>query len=775
MRRVLIWMLAAAVFAIPARSWEATSTSQNLSITVTAAQAITAVNLSGSSFTGGAPSGTVVGAISVTMSPSSPPFSGTLSVTGTNASRFQIVGSNLETNGIVPTGTYQINIVATQAGASASPFTQPETITGAGSTSGGGLLPADRDASANWRMAGLLSVGGIPNRTTQCGATINPRGSGQDDTANIQAAINACPAGQVVQLSAGSFTIAEGSYILLNKAITVRGAGPGSTVLTRPTGPGCPPAAGSGATLNCSSGGNNPSEMIHISPVGRYVPDNVTPCALTSDAAAGTYQVTVSSACASLFAPGQQVLLDELSGAQWMPDPEHPNNQIWASSDYRVVYNMHNPGVGGDDGANVKCDYTINCDRVTNEIKQVKSVSGNTITFDSPVMISYRVSHTADLWHFQTPFLQMAGVEALTTQYADNGSVEMDFCAYCWVYQVETRYYIGPSIALLFSFRPQLEQFYVHEAAWPVPGGAGYNIDLKYDTSEALIENGISVLADKLMVARGSGSGSVIAYNYVDKQYIRDQTGWQEIGLNASHLVGPHHILFEGNWAANMDSDATHGNSVYLTFFRNQSTGIRGMFTGIDNGVVQDDSAGGCTGGSPARTTGPQAYTYWTSFVGNVLGVPGCTVATNGWLLNNSFGGPNNSDGIFLLGWYNGGNQVNDPSVATIFPATPPSVNGTQSSCMSSGTNCATIMDGNYDHFRNQITWASNDTAHTLPNSLYLPGKPAFFNAGSGYTWPWVNPAGAPQVATGPAGCGGTCSGLPAKARSDAGAPFTQP
>lgn len=196
MQRFLICLLAASVFAVPTGSWEATSTSQNLSITVTAAQAITAVDLSGSSFTGSAPSGTVVGAISVTMSPSSPPFSGTLSLTGANASSFQIVGSNLATNGVVPTGTYQINIVATQAGASASPFTQPEAITGTGSTGGVSLLPADRDASANWRMAGMLSVGGIPNRTTVC-ATVSPLRNGQDDTDNINTAIGNCPAGQV--------------------------------------------------------------------------------------------------------------------------------------------------------------------------------------------------------------------------------------------------------------------------------------------------------------------------------------------------------------------------------------------------------------------------------------------------------------------------------------------------------------------------------------------------------------------------------------------------
>ena len=55
---------------------------------------------------------------------------------------------------------------------------------------------------------------------------------GRLGTSNIQNAIAACPLGQVVQLGAGTFTIAEGHYVLLNKGITLRGAGPGSTILT---------------------------------------------------------------------------------------------------------------------------------------------------------------------------------------------------------------------------------------------------------------------------------------------------------------------------------------------------------------------------------------------------------------------------------------------------------------------------------------------------------------------------------------------------------------
>ena len=128
MHRFLIFLLSLAALAIPATSWAA-STSANLAINVTAVQAITGVSLSSSTFTGGAPSGTVVGAINVTMSPSSPAFSGSLSLSGTNASSFQIVGSNLETNGAVPAGTYNINIVATEAGLTGSPFTQAKTVT----------------------------------------------------------------------------------------------------------------------------------------------------------------------------------------------------------------------------------------------------------------------------------------------------------------------------------------------------------------------------------------------------------------------------------------------------------------------------------------------------------------------------------------------------------------------------------------------------------------------------------------------------------------------
>jgi len=72
---------------------------------------------------------------------------------------------------------------------------------------------------------GLMSQGGVPNRTTIC-ATRSPLGGGRDDTANIQSAIDACPLEQVVQLSAGTFIINSGNVVFINKGVTLRGAVP---------------------------------------------------------------------------------------------------------------------------------------------------------------------------------------------------------------------------------------------------------------------------------------------------------------------------------------------------------------------------------------------------------------------------------------------------------------------------------------------------------------------------------------------------------------------
>src|SRR5229473_1595089 len=96
------------------------------------------------------------------------------------------------------------------------------------------VIPSDRNFPWN---PGMMSKGGpsgagIPTNRTQCGAVLSP--SGKADSAAIQAAVDACPAGQMVLLNSGTFIV--NNFVLINKGITLRGAGAGVTILSKTNG-----------------------------------------------------------------------------------------------------------------------------------------------------------------------------------------------------------------------------------------------------------------------------------------------------------------------------------------------------------------------------------------------------------------------------------------------------------------------------------------------------------------------------------------------------------
>ena len=593
----------------------------------------------------------------------------------------------------------------------------------------GAFLPADRVTT--W-SPGMMGVGGIPVRSTVC-AKLSPRGGELDDTAQIQAAINKCPAGQIVQLEAGTFIINGGNFLLINKAITLRGAGPGRTTLAKTDG----------AKPFRSAVSAKPSPLIMVGP-SRYStspdPHGIAgSTALTADGAKGAYSVTVASAAE--FSPGQIVLLDETSGAGWQTDPQG-RGQIWAAPDWRVVWQKHNPPVQYvDDFAadafpitpGTAGSWFSRLDRPTAEIKQIESVSGTTITFTTPIHISYRSSHAAQLSRYGQRHVTNAGVEDMTLTGGDNGNLRFLWAALSWARNVESTGWHDEGFAIDKSFRIELREFYVHDAAWAQPGGGGYAISLSAGTAEILIENGISVRANKVLVARSAGAGSVVGYNYMDMSYINTNGAWIETGLNASHMVGTHHVLFEGNYGQNADSDNTHGNSIYLTFFRNHLRGVRAPFDNQAGGRIDDATQ---TRNGPKRCAGLMAYSYWMSFVGNVLGASG---QMQGWAYETSF--TDGKPGIWMLGWDSVKPYPTDAQVAA-----------------------TALRHGNFDYVTNTVKWSPGMADRALPNSLYLTRKPAFFEAGSGYTWPWVDSLGATKLYK-----------LPAKARYDAGTPFTQP
>ncbi len=640
-----------------------------------------------------------------------------------------------------------------------------------------GIFPADRVTTWNPGVPG-----GIPNRATVCAnVSASTYGNGSSDaTAGIQAAIDACPAGQIVQLSAGTFTLNGGNFLLVSKGITLRGAGPAQTTLQKTDG----------AKPGVEATGAHPSPIVILGPA-QYASNGgfASSTNLSADAVKGASSVTVASA--SGFAAGQTVLLDELSGASWQTDPTG-RGQIWASPDFRVVWQLHNPGQGTDDPLTLPANaanqdafgWFSRLDRPTAEIKQVASVSSNTVTFTTPIHISYRASHTAQLSRYSVAHTVNAGIESLKVIGGDNGNVRFQWCNACWAKSIDNTQWHDEGFAIDDSFRVEIRDFYVHDAAWAQPGGAGYAISLANGSSEVLIENGISVRANKVMVARSAGAASVFGYNYVDDGYINTNGAWVEVGLNASHMVGPHHVLFEGNYGFNFDSDKTHGNAIYHTIFRNHLSGTRAPFTNQLGGLVDDANqpgngpraAGTRTrsyfrellhelkvayrnggqasasdalqrdliddanqpGNGPRRTAGAGAYSYWHSFIGNVLGQPG---KMGGWVYEAPRWALLGEPTIWMLGWDDWSPYPTDANVTA-----------------------TTLRHGNFDYLTNTVHWDPRISSRTLPASLYLTQKPAFFSAGRGYTWPWVDPTGSTKLYQ-----------LPAKVRYESGTPFTQP
>ena len=591
----------------------------------------------------------------------------------------------------------------------------------------GSVFTADRRTIWN---PGMMAVGGIPSRSTIC-ARVNAFAYGDgaaDASAAIQAAIDGCPPGQVEQLSAGTFTVND--FVLLDKGITLRGAGAGATLLQKTNG----------AHINDFNAPDfQPIAVVGPNRFPRF--DDTSSQNLAADGSKGAYSVTVQDG--SRFAPGQFVLLDELSGASWQVD-RLGRGMIWASPDYRVVWQLHDPPVSFDDPliaitptSGDAASWFSRQDRVTAEVKEVASVDGNVVTFSTPLHIDYRVSHAAQLTPTDAANIHVtgAGLESFTVTGASDGAIRFENAAYSWLRGVEITLWIGEGVAVDKSFRIEVRDSYVHDAAWAQPGGAGYAISLAAGSAEALFENNISIRANKVMVARCAGAGSVFGYNYVDDGYINTIEGWIEIGLNASHMVGPHHVLFEGNYGFNWDSDHTHGNSTYHTVFRNHLRGIRRPFVNPLTGDLVDDAT---QAAGPRRCIGATGYSYWMTFLGNVLGAEGAmgnfTYDVTGIL-------GMNAPAIWLLGWDDVSPQPYDPLTAQ-----------------------TAVRHGNFDYLTHTVVWdpASND--QTLPDSLYLSRKPAFFDAGSGYGWPWVDPVGPTKLRT-----------LPAKARYDAGTPFTQP
>jgi hypothetical protein len=149
---------------------------------------------------------------------------------------------------------------------------------------------------------------------------------------------------------------------------------------------------------------------------------------------------------------------------------------------------------------------------------------------------------------------------------------------------------------------------------------------------------------------------------------------------------------------------------VYNTYFRNHATAQRRSFPDVDN----------------RRAIGLMYGHYYYSFVGNVLGTANQNPAPySGFVYEDLWPWAPDPIGMWRIGYtpLDWAAQPDPRVVSTIH------------------------RHGNFYYATGTAVWAPTYD-QTLPSSLYLAAKPAFFG---NETWPWVEPAGTRKLFTLPA------------------------
>lgn len=364
-----------------------------------------------------------------------------------------------------------------------------------------------------------LGNDGLPTRTQECANV--PVGG------NIQAALDACPDGQVVRLAAGTFSVA--TTITLTRGVVLRGAGSGAGGTTiMKTGGGTVLAIGSDRDSTCSAG---------------------TPYDLVADGAKEATTVSVGSAAAN-FRAGDLALIDILDDATVQQgDCPYFKRVSGRSATQRV------------------------------EIVGVDNATG-TLTLDAPLHWSFPTSaaYRAQITRVTRPVIRWAGIESVRIAGGTNpgyngemaGGIDISNAAQCWVKDVQTDAVGGMHVAMTGTYRCVVRDSYLHHSANYGFGADCYGIVLRCGAAENLIENNIVRYMNKPIMFNASGGGNVIGYNYADNSWATPPQ-WQEVNID-THCSFPHMELMEGNFAPHMGATITHGNAGYLTYFRNYAS-----------------------------------------------------------------------------------------------------------------------------------------------------------------------------------------------------------
>ena len=540
--------------------------------------------------------------------------------------------------------------------------------------------------------------GGVPSRTTIC-TTLNPVAT----ASQINAAIASCPSGQVVYLNSGTYNLSGGIDFAGHNNVTLRGAGPTTTVLAFTAGLGC----GGPISDVCVEGSFN----------WNGGPQHTA--SWTGGYSAGSTQITLSST--SGLSVGQVIILDQDNDGS-------DNGQVFVCDTTSCSSEGGSPGRNCSNSKTVSgCTGGEGVDRNQQEFKTVTAINGNTVTISPGLyMPNWRGSQNPGAF-WATAVISGSGVENLTIDHSKSNEVSgtMFFNAYqCWMKNVRSIRGNRNHVWLQYSAEIVIRDSYFYGTI--NAENLSYGVE-PWQSADLLVENNIfqSVTTPILV---GNTSGSVFAYNYDINNYYINNT-WQMPGPTWAHDAGVGMNLIESNQGTGFIEDAIHGTHNFSTVFRNQ-------YSGLAPGELQQ--------------TVPiilQSYSRYANLIGNVLGTP----SYHNQYQSSSGAKESACDtSIYNLGWStsecsNGAPIPADPLVVSTLLrwGNYDVVNG------SAQWNTAEVPTG--------ISAYSNAVpgSHNLPNSFYLSGQPSWWGSA-----PW--PAIGPDV-TGGTGPGGHAYNIPAQ------------
>jgi hypothetical protein len=581
----------------------------------------------------------------------------------------------------------------------------------------------DPSRGIDWSQAG---AGTIPTRTTICSTPSLQAGSG-NAAANgsaIRNAIIACPAGQVVSLPGGTWSvdyISFGIYPSPVSNVTLRGAGPNSTDLIFTAGAGC---NGLGSDVCMINGDNNYSGG----------PENVA--SMTGGYSKGSTSITLgsfSSGSIGNLHVGSLLILDQAD------DSSDTGNVYLCQTSGSNGACSQQGGVGNGQSG-----------RSQTQIVRVTSISGSTIGITPGVYASnWSSAKSPGVWFSGQLPITGDGLENMTLDNTGTGingaGIMMDNAYGNWVKNV--RDINGGSAAVhKHVWLYQSAHNTIRDSYFYGSNGASesYGVDSGYSSGDNLAENNICQHVSTCAITEGD-EGTVFGYNYaVDDYYSQQGTApqWQQED-SYHHSVGDGFVLWEGQEGIGHTSDDIHGTSFSLTMFRD-------YFNGRDPAL---------TSGLPkiqqTIPMGLMAYSREHNVIGNVLGTTGYhNTYTAAATSSTDCGNANANTSIYVLGYSGDGGTEFAPCTGQGFSIPDDTAVATT---LYRWGNCDAVNGfGNCQFNSSEVPSSVSayaqavPSSHTLPNSFYLP------NGGSSAPPFWNTPAGAPAwPAVGPDVTGG--------------------